>query len=155
MDCLRWKTSAQSSFSCEKPWAEPSASAPEHILLSPRLAIPGTNRESAATELTVPAAGRRGMGPHGPINPFLQKEEERLQKTPSVPGTPAGMKESCQEFGPTIWEANVSLSKSAPGHRLSISKELECQRPALQYRAHICPSPPTPSAWCSAPPWDG
>lgn len=54
-----------------------AAPTPEHVLLSPRAAIPGTNSESAVTMLTAPTEKTHRMGPDGPINALKRKRRRQ------------------------------------------------------------------------------
>lgn len=56
-----------------------AAPAPEHILLSPRAAILGTNSESAATGLAAPTEKTQN-GPRWAIN-ALKKKKKSLHKS--------------------------------------------------------------------------
>lgn len=64
---------------------------PEHILLSPRAAIPGTKSESAATMLTAPTEKIPRMGPDGSIK-ALKKKKVYIKLASVSEKSPAEMK---------------------------------------------------------------
>lgn len=68
-----------------------AAPAPEHILLSPRAAILGTNSESAATGLAAPTEKTQN-GPRWAINALKKKKKVYINPTSVLEEPPAEMK---------------------------------------------------------------